>query len=76
VDGRFEIDSKDLAGRKKLALHLNDNIFKNIDRFSIKLYSDENENLTSERLLKTDITGEKEKFIEDYVKEDNDKDQV
>jgi hypothetical protein len=75
VDGRFEIDSKDLAGRKKLALHLNDNIFKNIDRFSIKLYSDENENLTSERLLKTDITGEKEKFIEDYVKEDNDKDQ-
>jgi hypothetical protein len=35
VDGRFEIDSKDLAGRKQLAMHLNDNLFKNIDRFSV-----------------------------------------
>jgi len=53
-------------------MHLNDNLFKNIDRFSVKLYS---ENMEEERMLKTDITGEKEKFIEEHVKAETDKDQ-
>jgi len=50
-------------------MHLNDNLYKNIDRFSVNLYDG--------RFEKAEISiDEKTAFVEEYVKVDNEKDQV
>lgn len=49
-------------------MHLNDNLYKNIDRFSVNLYDG--------RFEKAEISiDEKTAFVEEYVKVDNEKDQ-
>jgi hypothetical protein len=41
-DGKFTIDRNDKAAKKMLAMHINDNVLKNIDRFSILLFDEKN----------------------------------
>jgi hypothetical protein len=41
-DGKFTIDRNDKAAKKMLAMHINDNVLKNIDSFSILLFDEKN----------------------------------
>ena len=41
-DGKFVMDRNDKALKKMLAMHINDNVLKNIDRFSILLFDEKN----------------------------------
>lgn len=41
-DGKFAMDRNDKALKKMLAMHINDNVLKNIDRFSILLFDEKN----------------------------------
>ena len=34
-DGKFRIDSKDPSVRRMLALHINDNVYKNMEKVSV-----------------------------------------
>jgi hypothetical protein len=58
-DGRFKIDKNDLAVKKHLMMQINDNVYKNIDRFSVLLFDESN------KLKKHQITvQEREKIVD------------
>ena len=41
-DGKFRIDKNDIVGKKLLAMHINDNVYKNMQyRLSISLFDPE-----------------------------------
>ena len=40
IDGTFRIDHENLATRKQLAMQINDNVLKNMNRFSVLLFDE------------------------------------
>ena len=40
-DGKFVMDPNDRAAQRLLALNINDNVYKNIDKFSVLLFNEE-----------------------------------
>lgn len=65
-DGKFTIDRNDKAAKKMLAMHINDNVLKNIDRFSILLFDEKNR-------LKKQETKEEERveIVEKLIEQKN-----
>ena len=40
-DGKFYIDNDQRAVQKKLLMHVNDNVFKNLEGFSVRLFDED-----------------------------------
>lgn len=60
-DGKFDFD-RSYAARKYLAMHINDNVLKNLSRFSLKPYD------TTLNYSKSEFTQEeKEAVVEDFL---------
>jgi hypothetical protein len=65
-DGQFIIDKHDKAVKKHLLMQINDNVYKNIDRFSVLLFDE------SSRLKKQQISDkERERIVDKLLTESN-----
>ena len=60
-DGNFYIDREDRATQKRLLMHINDNIYKNLETYSVTLfdkkrpYTPEEKEQTVEKLMESDL---------------------
>jgi len=68
-DGKFMIDHEDKATQRLLYMTINDNIYKNMERFSVPLYNDPDE---SRRLHKDEFTREEKEQMVDQLMQYND----
>ena len=70
ADGRVVIDTAP-ASRKLLASHINDNVYKNIDKFSVLLFDEAN------KLSKKELSqSEKQRVVDQLIEENDIKEQV
>ena len=70
ADGRVVIDTAP-ASRKLLASHINDNVYKNIDKFSVLLFDEAN------KLSKKELSqSEKQRVVDQLIEENDIKEQL